>query len=93
MLIDDVIGRFIDCETPLIATARLSGMMLDYEALLSGGVDGLRARIDAGAAANGENAFYAASRQALDLFCTCAEHLRSEALETAKTADGPAPPS
>ena len=47
------------------------------------------ARIDAGAAANGENAFYAASRQALDLFCTCAEHLRSEALEAAKTADGP----
>ena len=43
VLIDDVIGRFIDCETPLIATARLSGMMLDYEALLSGGVDGLRA--------------------------------------------------
>ena len=89
VLIDDVIGRFIDCETPLIATARLSGMMLDYEALLSGGVDGLRARIDAGAAANGENAFYAASRQALDLFCTCAEHLRSEELEAAKTADGP----
>ena len=47
------------------------------------------ARIDAGAAANGENAFYAASRQALDLFCTCAEHLRSEALEAVKTADGP----
>lgn len=89
VLIDDVIGRFIDCEPPLIATARLSGMMLDYEALLSGGVDGLRARIDAGAAANGENAFYAASRQALDLFCTCAEHLRGEALEAAKTAEGP----
>lgn len=88
VLVDDVIGRFIDCETPLIATARLSGMMLDYEALLSGGVDGLRARIDAGAAANGENAFYAASRQALDLFCTCEEHLRSEALEAAKTAEG-----
>ena len=32
VLTDDTIGRFIDCEFPLIATARLSGMMRDYEA-------------------------------------------------------------
>lgn len=82
-LIDDVIGRFIDVETPLIATARLSGMMLDYEALLSGGVDGLRQRIREGAAHNGSNAFYEASLGALDLFCRAAEHLRQEALEAA----------
>lgn len=64
-------------------------MMLDYEALLSGGVDGLRARIDAGAAANGENAFYAASRQALDLFCTCAVRL----WRRPKPPTAPVPPS
>ena len=38
-LIDDVIGRFIDCETPLIATARLSGMMLNYPLLLENGIE------------------------------------------------------
>ena len=80
VLTDDTIGRFIDCEYPLIATARLSGMMLDYEALLGGGVDGLSARIEAGALKNGENEFYRASRGVLQLFEDCAMHLHGEAV-------------
>ena len=30
VLTEDTLGMFIDCEYPMIATARLSGMMLDY---------------------------------------------------------------
>lgn len=85
-LIDNVIGRFIDVNTPLIATVRISGMMLDYNALFAGGIDGLRAKIAKCAEKNGDNAFYRASAGALDLFCRAAEHLRSEALEAAKSA-------
>ncbi|MDD6467276.1 MAG: pyruvate formate lyase family protein [Erysipelotrichaceae bacterium] len=34
-------GRFIDCKYPFMATARLSGMMLDYQKLMNYGIDGL----------------------------------------------------
>lgn len=86
VLTDDTIGRFIDCEFPLIATARLSGMMLDYEALLEGGVDGLRARISRGRQKNGDNAFYRAGEACLDLFCTCARHYAAQARDLAQGA-------
>ncbi|MDR2631615.1 MAG: pyruvate formate lyase family protein, partial [Spirochaetaceae bacterium] len=39
------VGPFVDCEYPLIVTARLSGMMLDYQKLLENGIGGLRAEI------------------------------------------------
>ncbi len=35
------IGRFIDCKYPMMATARLSGMMLDYQKLMDNGLQGL----------------------------------------------------
>lgn len=34
-------GRFIDCKYPFMATARLSGMMLDYQKLMKYGINGL----------------------------------------------------
>ena len=34
-------GRFIDCRYPFMATARLSGMMLDYKKLMENGIDGI----------------------------------------------------
>ena len=34
VLTETTIGRFIDCDYPMIATARLSGMMLDYRKLI-----------------------------------------------------------
>lgn len=40
------LGRFIDAAYPAMATARLSGMMLDYGTLLDLGVDGLAALIE-----------------------------------------------
>ena len=62
-------------------------MMLDYEALLEGGVDGLRARISRGRRENGDNAFYRAGEGCLDLFCTCARHYAAQALDLAREAD------
>lgn len=41
VLTEDTLGMFIDCEYPMIATARLSGMMLDYPKLLDKGIGGL----------------------------------------------------
>ena len=42
---EGVLGMFIDTKYPMIATARLSGMMLDYPTLLSLGIGGLRRKI------------------------------------------------
>ncbi len=44
MLTETTVGRFIDPKYPLIATARLSGMMLDYPKLLEKGIGGLKHR-------------------------------------------------
>lgn len=87
---DDIIGRFIDCETPVIATARLSGMMLDYPALLENGVGGLRARLEAGLEREPENAFYKEGMACLALFAECAEGQRQMALRQAENAENEA---
>ncbi len=89
VLTEDTIGRFIDCEYPLIATARLSGMMLDYPKLLKYGISGLRELIAEKQGNDGENSFYRASLESLDLFERCAEHLSEKALaQKAETTDG-----
>lgn len=41
VLNDTTTGRFIDCHYPFMATARLSGMMLNYRKLLDNGINGL----------------------------------------------------
>ena len=87
-LTEDTVGRFIDCEYPLIATARLSGMMLDYPKLLSLGISGLRKLIEGQASADPQNAFYVASLSCLNLFERCAVHLSEKALQQKEeTAD------
>ncbi len=45
ILNDTTTGRFIDCTYPFMATARLSGMMLNYEKLVNLGLPGLFAEI------------------------------------------------
>lgn len=45
VLTDDTIGRFIDCSYPLMATARLSGIMLNYKKLMKYGLEGLKEQI------------------------------------------------
>ncbi|MGB4984590.1 MAG: pyruvate formate lyase family protein, partial [Erysipelotrichaceae bacterium] len=42
---EDIVGRFIDCNYPLMATARLSGMMLHYDYLIELGIDGIIEKI------------------------------------------------
>lgn len=76
VLTDDTIGRFIDCEYPLIATARLSGMMLDYPKLLDLGIGGLRKLINEILKNDKENNFYIASLDALNLFADCVHYLQ-----------------
>ena len=86
---DDVVGMFIDCDYPLIATARLSGMMLDYRSLVDLGIPGLREKIRAAQSEQGDNAFYRASLDCLELFCRCAASLEEKALAAAETAEAP----
>jgi len=76
---DDIVGMFIDCDYPLIATARLSGMMLDYRTLMDLGIGGLRERIRSLQKEKGDNAFYCASLDCLDLFGDCADALAAKA--------------
>jgi len=84
ILTDDTIGMFIDCEFPMIATARLSGMMLDYPKLLEKGIEGLRKDIQERLHKEPENNFYKASLECLDLFVECASFLQKNALEQMK---------
>lgn len=79
VLTDHTIGRFIDCEYPLIATARLSGMMLNYPKLLERGIGGLREDIQEKLRKDPENRFYEGALGCLDLFVDSAEHLRAMA--------------
>lgn len=83
---DGVLGMFIDTEYPMIATARLSGMMLDYPTLLSEGIGGLRRRILSRLGEDPDNDFLRAGLRCLDIFTNSAEALRQEALSQASTA-------
>lgn len=57
-------GRFIDCKYPYMATARLSGMMLDYKKLVSLGVNGIIDLLKS----KEQNAFIQASLETMYLF-------------------------
>lgn len=81
VITEDTIGMFIDCEYPMIATARLSGMMLDYPKLLDFGIGGLRDDLSRRLAGQPDNTFYQAELACLDLFAKCADHLQKEALK------------
>lgn len=88
VLTEGTIGRFIDCDYPLIATARLSGMMLDYQKLLGLGINGLKKEILEKSAQADNPDFYGAATACLDLFTKSAEHLRDQALaQLADTQD------
>lgn len=77
---EGVLGMFIDTRYPMIATARLSGMMLDYPTLLSLGIGGLRAKIRERLSGNPENEFLRASLRCLDIFVKSADALKEQAL-------------
>lgn len=79
VLTETTIGRFIDVEYPLIATARLSGMMLDYPKLLENGVGGLKRIISEKLTGAPDNEFYKASLECLELVTVSADALREQA--------------
>lgn len=87
VLTEDTIGMFIDCTYPMIATARLSGMMLDYPLLLDLGIGGLRADIQQRAEKSPENSFYKAALGCLDIFVDCASSLQNDALQQMNGCD------
>ena len=87
VLTDTTIGKFIDTEYPLIATARLSGMMLDYKKLLRLGVGGLIRTIHQHLAEQPNNSFLMAAVDSLHLVTVCADYLREKALYAAANAD------
>lgn len=75
---DATTGFFMQYEPPYMATARLSGMMLDYQKLVDVGIGGLmdevRTRIDQTDARGEKNEFLLASLDALKLFQTVVTH-------------------
>ncbi len=77
----NTLGTFIDCNYPMIATARLSGMMLDYPHLFEKGIGGLREELQSHLQAMPDNAFYKAGLQCLELFGVCAEALQQKAVQ------------
>ncbi|MDD7281459.1 MAG: pyruvate formate lyase family protein, partial [Erysipelotrichaceae bacterium] len=70
VLNDTTTGRFIDCKYPYMATARLSGMMLDYNKLMKLGVNGLIDLLKS----KEQNDFICASIETLNLFKTVIDY-------------------
>lgn len=83
---DATVGTFIDCKYPVIATVRISGMMLDYPKLLGLGIGGLRELINEHLEKDKDNNFYIASLQSLDLFVECVNYLQQMVKRHMKTA-------
>lgn len=84
VLNDTTTGRFIDCRYPLMATARLSGMMLDYQKLVNLGVPGLLELLEN----TQKNDFIAACTETIHLFeknISRQIELVAQAMETADT--------
>lgn len=88
VLTEDTIGKFIDVEYPLIATARLSGMMLDYPKLLEYGIKGLKELIEEKLAQDKNNRFLQASIESLKLFTKSAKYLQEQTLNDARKSEG-----
>lgn len=78
---EGVLGMFIDTTYPMIATARLSGMMLDYPTLLSLGIGGLRRKLTTRLAQEPDNEFLQAGLTTLEIFVRSARHLKADAEE------------
>lgn len=87
VLTEDTLGMFIDTNYPMIATARLSGMMLDYPMLLDNGISGLREIISRRLEEEPDNEFLQAGIECLDLFVICADYLKTMALEMCDKVD------
>lgn len=68
VLTDTTIGRFIDPNFPLMATARLSGVMLDYATILDLGANGMQEKLASRLLDEPENKFLLACVDSLDIY-------------------------
>lgn len=85
VLNDTTTGRLIDCHYPLMATARLSGMMLNYNKLMRLGINGIIAECQA----KPQNEFISASIEAMELLKAVIERQKELVQESAKKSDDP----
>ncbi len=83
VLNDTTTGRFIDCSYPFMATARLSGMMLDYKKLLRLGIPGIIDLLKT----KQQNPFIQSAIGAMELFRTCVLQEAAACEEAMKDAD------
>ena len=83
---DSTVGPFIDCHFPMIATVRLSGMMLDYQKLLELGIPGIQRELAARIEAEPDNEYLLHSREAMDLFLLSAQKLKGDLQDLTKSA-------
>ena len=84
VLTDDTIGRFIDTAYPLMATARLSGMMLNYQKLMKHGINGLILEM----ASKTQNSFITSAIQTMKLLKEVIERQKELVMDAkAKTSD------
>jgi hypothetical protein len=84
VLNDTTTGRFIDCHYPFMATARLSGMMLNYRKLLDNGINGL---IDIMHKQN-QTAFMQASLESMQLLKEVIERQKEIVKDAMSVAEG-----
>ena len=77
-VLNENIGRFIDCNYPMMATARLSGMMLHYDWLCDWGIGGLTAKITDKYQQDQDNEFLKVSLEAMDLLKTVIVYLADQ---------------
>jgi pyruvate-formate lyase len=83
VLNDTTTGRFIDCRYPMMATARLSGMMLDYQKLVRLGVSGVMKEIES----YPSNPFLSSCLGAMKLFRRIIHYQQELISRERKTAD------
>ena len=87
VLTDDTIGRFIDASFPSMATARLSGVMLDYPKLLNNGIDGLKSIIEKKLELSKDNEFLKVSLETLELYQKVIDYQRELVAKAMENAD------
>ncbi len=85
ILNDTTTGRLIDCKYPFMATARLSGMMLNYNKLMRLGINGIIEECKT----KNQNGFIEASIEAMELLKKVIERQQELVKEAAAKNDDP----
>lgn len=90
VLTDTTIGRFIDANFPLMATARLSGVMLDYGTILELGAKGMEEKLASRLCDEPDNKFLLACAAALEIYRSVVDAYLDKISRELATVDSPA---